>query len=92
MKIAKQRLKEIIKEELQKEWVNRGELEELPEPSGPGWGKKYHVEIPQGKLEVDDLDAAVETVKNWQEMGLEIIPKGTSQEVLDALSAVETIE
>lgn len=85
MKLTKSKLKRIIREELQKEWVNRGELEELPEPTGPGWGKKYHVTIPQGKLEVDDLEAAVETAKNWQDMGIEPDPKGTSPEVMEKL-------
>ena len=91
MKLTKQRFKQIIKEELQKEWVNRGELEEIPEPTGPGWGKKYRVVIPQGNLEVDDLDAAVETVKNWQEMGIEPDPKGTSPEVLEKLKSLSSV-
>ena len=36
MKITKQRLKGIIKEELL-EWVKRSDLEDLPKPTGPGW-------------------------------------------------------
>jgi len=91
MKLTKQRLNEIIKEELQKEWVNRGELEEIPEPAGPGWGKKYRVVIPQGNLEVDDLGAAVETAKKWQEMGIEPDPEGTSPEVMEALGSPEQL-
>ena len=66
MKLTKRKLKQIIKEELRKEWLYRSELnpENLPPQTGPGWGKKYHVEIPQGKLEVDDLDAATPHLKH----------------------------
>ena len=85
------KLEEIIQDELKKEWVNRGELEELPEPTGPGWGKKYRVVIPQGNLEVDDLGAAVETAKKWQEMGIEPDPEGTSPEVMEALGSPEQL-
>ena len=91
MKLTKQRFKQIIKEELQKEWVNRDDLEEIPEPTGPGWGKKYRVVIPQGNLEVDDLGAAVETAKKWQEMGIEPDPEGTSPEVMEALGSPEQL-
>ena len=91
MRLTKQRLKEIIKEELKKEWINRSDLESVPEPTGPGWEKKYHVVIPQGNLEIDDLDAAVETAKNWQEMGIEPDPKGTSPEVMEKLLSLSTV-
>ena len=89
MKLTKQRFKEIIKEELQKEWVNRGELEGLPEPTGPGWEKKYRVAIPQGNLETSNLDAAVGAARNWLAMGIEPDPEGTSPEVLEALGSPE---
>ena len=88
MKISKSRLKQIIEEELKKEWINRSDLESLPEPRGPGWGKKYHVVIPQGNLEIDDLNAAVETARNWLEMGITPI-EGTSKEIMSALDLPE---
>jgi len=91
MKLTKQRFKEIIKEELKKEWINRSDIENVPEPTGPGWEKKYHVVIPHGKLEIDDLDAAVETAKNWLEMGIEPDPKGTSPEVMEKLLSLSSV-
>jgi|TARA_Y100000296_G_C5105242_1_gene222195 hypothetical protein len=93
MKISKAKLRQIIKEELSMivEWVNRGELEELPEPTGPGWEKKYRVVIPQGNLETSNLDAAVEAAKNWLAMGIEPSPEGTSPEVLEALGSAEQL-
>ena len=66
MKITKQRLKEIIKEEL-----------------GSG-GPLYTVNIELGEFAAPDLDAAIQTAKNWLEMGLELLD-GTSPEVLEAL-------
>ena len=90
MKLTKQRFKKIIKEELQKEWGNRGELEDLPEPAGPGWEKKYRVVIPQGNLEIDDLNAAVETARNWLEKGITPI-EGTSKEIMSALDLPEEL-
>ena len=66
MKITKQKLRQIIKEEL--------------ESAAP----LYTVNIERGEFSAPDLDAAIQTAKNWLEMGLQL-QDGTSPEVLDAL-------
>ena len=76
MKITKQRLKEIIKEELQT--VQEGE------------SQLYTVNIELGEFTAPDLAAAISTAKNWLEMGLEL-QDGTSPEVLDALKTEEEL-
>jgi len=53
MKITKQRLKEIIKEELSSE---------IP-------GQRYIVNIELGEFSAPSLDAAIETARNWQKLG-----------------------
>jgi|ETNvirenome_6_85_1030632.scaffolds.fasta_scaffold00190_11 hypothetical protein len=39
MKLTKETLKELVRKEL-REWLPRGELENLPDPTGPGWERE----------------------------------------------------
>ncbi len=97
MKITKSRLKEIIREELS--IVRESDLPswdgapfeeyDLDAENAQGMAaaeQEYIVKIGAGTLSARDLDAAVLTAKNWQEMGLDLLD-GTSPEVLDALNA-----
>ena len=92
MKLTKQRLKEIIREELAE--GERGDRAWASNPNNPLYSGEdvasqlYTVNIELGEFSAPDLDAAIQTAKNWLEMGLEL-QDGTSPEVLDALGAEE---
>jgi len=54
MKLTKETLKKLVRKEL-REWIPRGELENLPGPKGPGW----EGEAPSAGLEkVRDLSVS----------------------------------